>query len=227
MLLTMEKHQEKMEISVYEILKDIEIREDRTLASDLILFLSYLLKQYKFLSYPCIRSRLPHKKNHLTHGQRLAISNFMVYAGISIPVAADFFSMCPDYDKAYSEYPPLVLLHGAVSDSREWRRQLDELSDEFTVMAWDAPGCGRSSDPPETFNLPDYADCLAAFIEEIGLVRPQVLGLSFGSGLALELYRSPHCYSKISYTGFGLCRMGGIPTSRCCRRTLASGASAI
>lgn len=83
---------------------------------------------------------------------------------------------------------PLVLLHGAVSDSREWRRQLDELSDEFTVVAWDAPGCGCSSDPPETFRLPDYADCLAVFIEEIGLVRPHVLGLSFGSGLALELY---------------------------------------
>ncbi|HIH45095.1 MAG TPA: alpha/beta hydrolase [Candidatus Methanoperedenaceae archaeon] len=83
---------------------------------------------------------------------------------------------------------PLVLLHGAISDSREWRRQLDGLSDEFTVVAWDAPGCGCSDDPPETFRLPDYADCLAAFIEEIGLVRPHVLGLSFGSGLALELY---------------------------------------
>ena len=45
---------------------------------------------------------------------------------------------------------PLVLLHGALSDSRAWRRQLEELSDEFTVVAWDAPGCGRSADPPET-----------------------------------------------------------------------------
>lgn len=87
------------------------------------------------------------------------------------------------------EGAPIVLLHGGLSDSREWRRQLDELSDEFTVVAWDAPGCGRSADPPETFRLPDYADCLAAFIEEIGLVRPHVLGLSFGAGLALELYR--------------------------------------
>ncbi|MDQ1275941.1 MAG: hypothetical protein QG610_1516 [Euryarchaeota archaeon] len=29
---------------------------------------------------------------------------------------------------------------------------------------------------------------LAAFIEEIGLVKPHVLGLSFGAGLALEFY---------------------------------------
>ena len=92
------------------------------------------------------------------------------------------------------EGAPIVLLHGGLSDSREWRRQLDELSDEFTVVAWDAPGCGRSADPPETFRLPDYADCLAAFIGEIGLVRPHVLGLSFGGGLALELY---HRYPAI------------------------------
>lgn len=87
------------------------------------------------------------------------------------------------------EGPPLVLLHSGVGDSREWRRQLDELSDEFTVFAWDAPGYGGSSDPPETFRMPDYADCLAAFVDALGLERPHVAGLSFGGGLALELYR--------------------------------------
>lgn len=92
------------------------------------------------------------------------------------------------YERA-GEGPPLVLLHGGLSDSREWRRQLDALSNAFTVVAWDAPGCGQSSDPPETFRLPAYADCLAAFIDALGLGHPHVLGLSFGAGLALELYR--------------------------------------
>lgn len=85
--------------------------------------------------------------------------------------------------------PPLLLLHGVLGDSREWRPQLESLADEYTVVAWDAPGCGASSDPPETFRLPDYADCLAAFIAALELGRPHVLGLSFGGGLALELYR--------------------------------------
>jgi pimeloyl-ACP methyl ester carboxylesterase len=85
--------------------------------------------------------------------------------------------------------PPLVLLHGAVCDSRDWRPQLTGLSGEFTVIAWDAPGCGGSFDPPEDYGLRGYADCLAAFIEALGLERPHVLGLSFGSGLALELFR--------------------------------------
>jgi pimeloyl-ACP methyl ester carboxylesterase len=85
--------------------------------------------------------------------------------------------------------PPLVLLHGIYDDSRAWRPQLDGLSDEFTVVAWDAPGCGRSADPPETFYLSDWADCLARFIATLGLEHPHVLGLSLGSMFALEFYR--------------------------------------
>ncbi len=83
--------------------------------------------------------------------------------------------------------PPLLLLHGGVSDHREWRRQIDGLSDAFTVVAWDAPGCGDSADPPETFRMADYAECLASFIRAVGLDRPHILGLSWGSTLALEL----------------------------------------
>lgn len=92
------------------------------------------------------------------------------------------------YERA-GEGPPIILLHGGLSDSREWRRQIDALSNEFAVVAWDAPGCGQSSDPPETFRLPEYADCLAALIDALGLGQPHVVGLSFGAGLALELYR--------------------------------------
>ncbi len=84
---------------------------------------------------------------------------------------------------------PLILLHGGVTDSRDWRRQMPAFAREFDVIAWDAPGCGQSSDPPEdTFRLADYADCLAGLVTLLGLERPHVLGLSFGSGLALELY---------------------------------------
>lgn len=92
------------------------------------------------------------------------------------------------YERAGSG-PPLVLLHGGLSDHREWRRQIDGLSDAFTVVAWDAPGCGGSSDPDPSFRMPDYADRLAAFIEALGLDPPYVLGLSWGSTLTLELYR--------------------------------------
>jgi pimeloyl-ACP methyl ester carboxylesterase len=94
------------------------------------------------------------------------------------------------------EGPPVVLLHGYVGDRRTWRRQIDDLSDEFTVVAWDAPGFGGSFDPPETFRLSDFADCLAAFIDAIGLGRPHVVGLSFGGGLALALYHRHRAVPK-------------------------------
>ena len=86
--------------------------------------------------------------------------------------------------------PPLVLLHGGLGDSRDWRRQMPAFVEEFDVIAWDAPGCGRSSDPPEEgYGLADYADCLAGLMAQLELDRPHVLGLSFGSGLAIEFYR--------------------------------------
>jgi pimeloyl-ACP methyl ester carboxylesterase len=84
---------------------------------------------------------------------------------------------------------PLVLLHGWPADSREWARQLDGLSDEFRVVAWDAPGAGRSSDPPASSQLGDWADWLAEFIETLEIAPAHVSGLSFGGGLALELFR--------------------------------------
>jgi pimeloyl-ACP methyl ester carboxylesterase len=93
------------------------------------------------------------------------------------------------YERAGSG-PAIVLLHGYVGDGpTTWRRQLDGLSDEFTVVAWDAPGAGRSSDPPERFGLDDYAECLAGFLAKLGLDAACMAGLSFGGILALALER--------------------------------------
>jgi pimeloyl-ACP methyl ester carboxylesterase len=88
------------------------------------------------------------------------------------------------------EGPPLVLLHGNPGDGPStWHPQIAELSEEFTVVAWDGPGAGRSSDPPESFTHGDYADCVAGFVTALGLERPHVAGVSVRGGLALELYR--------------------------------------
>ena len=85
--------------------------------------------------------------------------------------------------------PPLIFVHGAGDDGRVWQPQLDGLSDAFTVIAWDEPGSGRSSDVPPAFGLSDYADCLAALIEALKLGPAHVAGLSWGGTVVLELYR--------------------------------------
>lgn len=87
------------------------------------------------------------------------------------------------------EGPPLVLVHGAAEDGRVWKPQLAALADEFTVVAWDEPGAGRSSDVPAGFGLADYATCLAALIETLELGRAHVAGLSWGGTVVEELYR--------------------------------------
>ena len=85
--------------------------------------------------------------------------------------------------------PALVLLHGGVCDSRVWRVELESFADAFTVVAWDAPGCGGSSDAPETFRMADYAQCLRSLLELLRLDRVHLLGHSWGAALALELCR--------------------------------------
>ncbi|MGX5210671.1 alpha/beta fold hydrolase [Streptomyces violaceus] len=92
------------------------------------------------------------------------------------------------YDRVGSG-PPLVLVHGATTDARLWRGQVADLADAFTVVAWDEPGAGRSSDVPPSFTLADYARCLAAVIKDVGLGPAHVLGLSWGGTIVLELYR--------------------------------------
>src|SRR5688572_4637658 len=96
------------------------------------------------------------------------------------------------YSIAYTEAgegPGLILLHGFLCDSRCWRQQLSGLSDTFRVVAWDAPGAGASSDPPDTFTTMNYARCLANFMAALGIDSASVLGLSWGGILAQELYR--------------------------------------
>ena len=117
----------------------------------------------------------------------------------------------------------LILLHGGLCDSRVWHRQIDDLSDAFTVVAWDAPGCGASSDPPESFRLPDYAELLHRVIHALGLDHPHLLGHSWGAGLALELCRRhPNSVASLvlasAYAGWA----GSLPADETNRRLKAA-----
>jgi pimeloyl-ACP methyl ester carboxylesterase len=115
---------------------------------------------------------------------------------------------------------PLVLLHGGFSDSREWRHQLDGLSDRYDVIAPDLPGSGMSSDPPAGWTLADYARVLAEFLFALGITRAHVGGLSFGSMYALVLQRYyPGLPSSLvlasAYAGWA----GSLPADEVERRT--------
>lgn len=104
--------------------------------------------------------------------------------------------------------PPVVFLHGWPVDSREFVRQLDDLSDAYRVIAWDAPGSGGSTDPAEGASLADWADWLAEFVRALDITDTHVAGLSWGGGLALAFaQRHPDLVRSLvlmsAYAGWG------------------------
>jgi pimeloyl-ACP methyl ester carboxylesterase len=115
--------------------------------------------------------------------------------------------------------PPLILLHGAATDGRSWTPQLTGLADSFDVIAWDEPGAGGSSDPPDDTDLAGYADLLASFLDALGLARVHLGGLSWGGVLAQELcLRHPSLVGSLiladTYAGW----KGSLPAAECRRR---------
>lgn len=86
--------------------------------------------------------------------------------------------------------PVVVLLHGIGSNSKTWAAQLDDLSEHYRVIAWDAPGYGEStclevSSPV----LEDYADALKDFLNALGIDAAHFVGHSFG-GAILAVFAS-------------------------------------
>ena len=115
--------------------------------------------------------------------------------------------------------PALVMLHGAPADSRTWQWMLPDLSRDHTVVAWDAPGFGQSSDIDGTWRAVQFADALAAFIAALGIERPHLVGHSFGTMVALSLFqRYPAVPASLVLIGGYAGWAGSLPTGEVARR---------
>ncbi|WP_026566672.1 alpha/beta fold hydrolase [Bacillus sp. UNC41MFS5] len=85
---------------------------------------------------------------------------------------------------------PLVLLHGMSNNSQSWKEQIQELKKHYTVIAWDAPGYGKSSDPAEEFRyFKEFAHILKGMLDEMKLEKIYLLGHSMGAAIAIEFCR--------------------------------------
>lgn len=78
----------------------------------------------------------------------------------------------------------VLLLHGVGSSSRSFRYQLAGLSDEFFVSAWDAPGYRNSRDAPSTIDLDGYAGAVVDTLDDLGIARAHLVGVSWGGLIA-------------------------------------------
>lgn len=93
------------------------------------------------------------------------------------------------------EGAPLIILHGMGNNSQSWKKQLTGLSNQFTVIAWDAPGYGKSSDPKVEFReFKQFADVLKGLIEKLNYESVTLLGHSMGSAIALDF---SYCFPEM------------------------------
>ena len=81
---------------------------------------------------------------------------------------------------------PVVLLHGLASSSRIWSIVARALARTNRVVALDQRGHGLSAKPDTGYDVATVAGELAAFIDELRLRRPVIVGHSWGAHVALE-----------------------------------------
>ena len=90
---------------------------------------------------------------------------------------------------------PLLCLHTAGADSRQYRHLLNDraITSKYRVIAFDLPYHGRSN-PPDNWWLRKYQLTAADYLAQIravwttlGLVRPVVMGCSMGGAIVLRL----------------------------------------
>lgn len=90
---------------------------------------------------------------------------------------------------------PLVCLHTAGSDTRQYRGLMNDpwVLERFRVIAFDLPWHGKSSPPAgwhkERYQLTsaDYADTILTVSQALGAERPLVMGCSIGGRIVLHL----------------------------------------
>ena len=90
---------------------------------------------------------------------------------------------------------PLLCLHTAGADSRQYRHLLNDaaVTSRFRVIAFDLPYHGRSTPPPgwwlQKYRLTttDYMGLTRALWQALALDRPVVLGCSMGGAIVLKL----------------------------------------
>lgn len=81
----------------------------------------------------------------------------------------------------------VVLLHGVGGHLEAFGRLVSALAATFRVVAVDLPGHGWSDAPDRDYEVDGYLPHVHALIDELGLGRPDLVGLSLGGWIAGRL----------------------------------------
>lgn len=91
------------------------------------------------------------------------------------------------YYEVHGEGRPIVLLHGWGTSLRLYDDVVTYLKENFKVYTLDFPGFGQSEDPSEIWSVYDYADMTEAFLNEMDIKAPILMGHSFGGRISIIL----------------------------------------
>lgn len=95
------------------------------------------------------------------------------------------------YKRAGSGPTLILLLHGSFLSLRSWRRVMEPLAEQATVIALDRPVFGLTSRPlpkdggASLYSAEAQSDLVAALIEKLGFERAILIGNSTGGTIAL------------------------------------------
>lgn len=92
--------------------------------------------------------------------------------------------------------PSLIVIHGALSKSDDYRKFAEELSDFFTVHVVDRRGRGMSGPQGNTYTISKECEDIKALQEATG--AKYVFGHSYGGLVALETAYSFQSFSKMA-----------------------------
>ncbi|MBN1190600.1 MAG: alpha/beta hydrolase [Dehalococcoidales bacterium] len=81
---------------------------------------------------------------------------------------------------------PLLVVHGGTGGARDWRDNMEQLTDKYTVYVPDMPGYGLTGSLSVDYHVPQATDFLERFTGTLGLKRFSLLGHSFGGSIALS-----------------------------------------
>ncbi len=86
--------------------------------------------------------------------------------------------------------PSLVLLHGFPSSSHQYRNLIDDLSDEFHLIAPDYPGFGASDFPAATeytYSFDSFANTIDSFLEQRGIDSYSLFIQDYGAPVGMRI----------------------------------------
>ena len=106
---------------------------------------------------------------------------------------------------------PLLLINGVGANVEMWGRAQERLASVAHTISFDPPGIGRSRTSPLPLSHPAYVAIICRLLDELGIKRCDVLGLSFGGTVAQQLARTaPHRVRRMALVGTS-CGWGGVP----------------